>query len=1432
LLPALVHAQAKAHPDRTALVVGHERLTYAQLDSRVSGLAHHLRSQGVGRGALVGIYLDRTPDVVVALLAVLACGAAYTLAEADETVTGGVAYLARARPDAALSGPRHREALSRHGLRVLDVSLAGRAATAQRPLDVEEGGTAYVLYTSGSTGVPKGVVVSHANIRHYTESLLARLAITEPLSYAHVTTLAADLGNTCLFLALWTGGTLHLVADATRRDPVGLMRYLQVEHIDVVKTTPSHWGVVFRAYGQGAGTRPRLRYLLLGGELMAVPLARRVLASGVTGTLVNHYGPTEATVGVAAHVLTGESDLDALDGVASVPIGSALGATRLLVRDEDGRFHERAAIGELYITGPSVTLGYRDDAEATAAAYPDLGDVAPDLGRAYRTGDKVRADPEGVLEFLGRGDRQVKVGGYRVELGHVEAGLRRLPGVADAVVMHLTRDRPALVAAVVAEDTGTRPAELRHRLRDILPSYLVPERIEVFESFPCNSNGKADHVQLQRLTEDRLRRRTWRTLDVHDPVLADVCAAWQRHLGHGDFTMHDEFSAVGGGSVDAIQVIADLQAKGYQVSAATFLAEPTAAALAARLRAGRVADATVGGDRPPAARVAAEDTALSPAQAWFFRQHFAQPDHWNQALLLDVDAAVRPKELAAAVDDVLRLHPMLHTAFRAEPGGCRRTVVALRPAFTTSVLPPAEDLVARHIRDVAAARQAEIAIAQGVLFKAHLFLGARQAHLLLICHHLSTDAVSWRILANDLSRCYRERLRGNEPSTAPSAIDFGAWATQLRAREPALRDDLAYWDDLARFPALPAPVPASGEGGDNREGDAQAVWFRLSRAETDALLRVASASTGAPPHALLLAAFAQALAERQCLEELVVDVESHGRTSFDDAFDVSRLVGWFTSTFPIRAGIVAGDVGATGKVVGAALADVPHLGLAYGVHDQPRRTDVCFNYLGSFTLPYDDDLCLTLSRYPVAAVRGPDNDRGYGIKVTGRILDGQLVVDVSYTPRRYDPGQMLAVARDTRAHLLQAAGLALGDGQFVVEDGSTTGLLAQVPRALRGESPSAVTRHYGTVVLTGATGFIGAHLLHLLLTRTAGRIVCLVRERNSPAVDRLVDAYAWYLPDDRLDRYGDRLQVVPADVTEARFGLTEEDYAALCREVDAVYHLAADTRLFGDRDRFQRHNTDPVRRMIDFASTGRPKDLHYVSTLAVCGSGSGDAPATFSEDSLDIGQQFLNEYERSKYEAERLVHEFVAHGGAGFIYRTGTVAGHSVSGRFQRNGGDYRLVQLVHACVVVGRVPRVGTQTLALSPVDTVARGIFEISRSARVRGGTFHIDTQHEVSYDEIFSALRELGCVLADDDAPDFATLFGQYLSDSAEQVSLGHFWASRPDRNVRYDNTRSNRLLARLGVEFSAPDRAWLCRYFAGLIEHGDLRVPDWQQGVRHG
>lgn len=1438
MLFRLVRQHAQKSAEQTAVVAGTDRLTYQELDARVSAQARKLRESGVSPGDLVLIYLGRSADAVVALLAVMAAGACYCIMEPS---VHGLSRLASIGADAVIASGADAQLARNQGMLTLEIGAPDADDLATEPTAIHEaadGETAYVLYTSGSTGVPKGVMVTHGNIQHYTESVLCRLAIDEPLAYAHVTTLAADLGNTSLFSALWTGGTFHLIDDYTRRDPGRLLEYLRSEQVHVLKTTPSHWAAVSRILTPVAGSsiggfgRPNLRYLILGGELLRPSVARLAFSAGAAQCVVNHYGPTEATVGVAMHVLKDVSDCDALDPDGSVPIGTPIGSTRLFVRTPVGEFKERAAEGELYVAGPSVGLGYRNDAAATAAAFADdLTMRGVHVGRAYRTGDRVRANADGVFEFLGRSDRQVKIRGHRVELGHVEAGLRQVRGVANAWVAYLADDqRPRLIAAVTPteEYQGLDKAGVRADLHTILPPYMMPDLIEVLAEFPRSANGKTDDAVLRltvlqpdtsalgyKDTAEGIRGLDpWHGFDTGvDSIMEKVRLAWRRRLGHSNFGPSDRFEAIGGNSMDAIALIADLQGAGYRVSAADFLAEPTVAALADRLRAVRAEAAKSAGEGERGFARPEDDSTLSPAQAWFFRQGFAQPEQWNQALLLVIDGGVLLAPFAAAVADVVASHSLLHTAFvRSADGSVRRQKVEPPEVLTVSELPTDVADAEAHIRTIAETVQKQIDVESGSVIRVHLFHGEVASQLLLVCHHLCVDIASWHIILNDLSRCYERRLHGHGPAVAAWSEGFGVWTTHLRSQAANLHADLAHWcetpERISSARSVHAGLEVSAE--DNLELDAEAVWFRLSQAETS-LLAKAATDIRAALRSAVLAAFAATLAPSDGTASASIDVESHGRLSLDGAPEISGVVGWFTSTFPVTLEPACEKKEAVMRAA-AAMDQVPHLGIAYGLHDRSEQAEACFNYIGAFDPPFGGDLRMSPSRIPIGPVRGPKNDRVYGLKLTGRLIDGQLVIDLSYSVRSYERERMIDIARAMHQWLLEAANLPVTKALLTVERGSSIGLIAQVPTEFSLECGGQAIREYEKVLITGATGFVGVHLLQLLLAETQSQIVCLVRPRDGMSAEqRLREAYSWYGLGD-LGEYGSRLQVLAADVSGQGFSLGPDDYRTLNLEVDAIFHLAGDTRLFGPAEDFELSNVESVRGLIRLAETGRPKLLHHFSTLAVCGTGPAGSAAIFHEDTLTVGQSFLNDYERTKFEAERLVHEFIARGGSGFVYRLGNVTGHSLTGRFMRNAGDNRLVHVLQAVVALGRVPVESSESLTLSPVDTVVRGVFSIARCARIQGGTFHVDTDRHVSYVEIFAALRRLGYSLDPDPAPDIAALV-RYSHGGA--VSRGRFWTHRPARNVRYDHTRTLRLLDRLGVEFPELDGEWLDSFLGRLV-----------------
>jgi amino acid adenylation domain-containing protein/FkbM family methyltransferase len=452
----LFEIQAGRHPDRDALVYEEQRLTYRQLDERAERVARHLRSLGARSDMCVGLCIERSLDLVVGLLGILKAGAAYL--PLDPALPGKrLAFMLEdARVSLVLSQRSLEKSLPATEARIVcidgpDLEADPPSGAAALPAP-QPGDLAYVIYTSGSTGQPKGVCVEHRNIVNYVQGLIQRLGLEPGLNYATVSTIAADLGNSAIFPALATGGCLHVISQLRCEDPALLADIFEREGIDVLKIVPSHLAAL-QSGRHPERLMPR-RCLILGGEASRLEWIEQLRTLAPDCAVFNHYGPTETTVGVLAYPV-GQGPLP-MTASGTLPLGRPLPGSRVYVLDEAGRPVAPGETGELHIGGRGVARGYLNRPELTAEKFlPDPFSPEPG-GRLYRSGDLARELPGGDIEFCGRIDHQIKINGYRVELGEIEAALARHPGVREALV-------------TIQEDGAGR----RHAV-----AYLVPKRAD------------------------------------------------------------------------------------------------------------------------------------------------------------------------------------------------------------------------------------------------------------------------------------------------------------------------------------------------------------------------------------------------------------------------------------------------------------------------------------------------------------------------------------------------------------------------------------------------------------------------------------------------------------------------------------------------------------------------------------------------------------------------------------------------------------------------------------------------------------------------------------------------------------------------------------------------------------------------------------------
>ncbi|EMN5130120.1 amino acid adenylation domain-containing protein [Burkholderia contaminans] len=957
--------QAAAYPHRVALADASASLTFAELDDASNRIARALTQRGVAAETSVIVCIERSARFVVGLLGALKAGALAVLLDpaqpaarlAAAAADCGARWALVAEPAAWPAGidaqPLDVDALAQ------DATLAH--ATGVRIAPHPEQG-AYLIYTSGSTGTPKGVVVSHGALADYVQGMLDELAFAPDASFAMVSTVAADLGHTTLFGALCAGRTLHLLPAACAFDPDSFADEMRRRDVGVLKIVPSHLQALLDARVP-ADVLPR-HALVTGGETLTWALVARLAALAPACRVINHYGPTEATVGAIA-CDTASIAADARDPASGVPLGLPLPNARALVLDAFGACVPAGATGELYLGGPGVARGYLGRPAQTAERF--VPDPFTPGARLYRTGDRVRLRADGRLAFLGRIDDQVKIRGYRVEPGEVSAAVRAAGPVAQAETLAIEHDgRLRLATFVVMRDGSTfDEAALRATLSAKLPDYMVPAQFIALARLPVTANGKIDRAALRELAAAPVVTASGDAPQgAVETVLAEV---WQAVLKAPKVGRDDNFFELGGDSILVLQVIARARKRGVRFTPKQLFDGPTVAELA---RIAKTEDVTAAAAQPAVAAAASAPVAakvLTPAQQRFFALDIPHPGHWNQSVAFDVRGPFDADAFARAFDALLTHHDAFRERFARGADGTWHAIDAAKPYDAL----PFVEVSARDEADALArfdALQRRLDLGRGPLAcacAARLPDGSTQLHLAI--HHAIVDGVSWRILLDDLDTAYHAACERAPVRLSQPGLRADAWAARLAraATEPAspFAAEAAYWAGMAQGDDIVPDHPDAAA----TNADAAAVVQTIDAALTRAVLNDAHAAYRTQTIELLGAALALALASVRGAASCRVELEGHGREALFDDVDASRTIGWLTSHYPVTLPVAA-TASDTLCAVKDSLRAVPHKGLGFGVlahyGDAATRAAlaavprprVTFNYLGQFDAPRDATL--------------------------------------------------------------------------------------------------------------------------------------------------------------------------------------------------------------------------------------------------------------------------------------------------------------------------------------------------------------------------------------------------------------------------------------------------------------------------------------------
>ncbi|WP_207267288.1 non-ribosomal peptide synthase/polyketide synthase [Pseudomonas sp. FW300-N1B4] len=1020
LLPELISRHALSQPEAIAVQCAGLSLSYGELERRANRLAHCLIEHGAGPEVVIGVALPRSLEMVVSFLAVLKSGAAYVPLDIDYPPerlaymiedSGMALLLTQSSLRATLPAP---EGLLRLELDQLDESRYADEAPVCRVL---EQGLAYLVYTSGSTGRPKGVAVTQGPLSMHCQAIATLYEMDTRSCELHFMSFAFDGAHERWLSTLYSGGRL-VVRDGCLWTPEQTYQALHEYGVTIACFPPAYLKQLAEYAAASGIAPPPVRIYCFGGDAVPDQTFEQVKAALRPEYFTNGYGPTETVVTPMLWKVPVSQQCEA----AYAPIGRAVGARSLYVLDEELNPLPPGFAGELYIGGYGVARGYHGRPDLTCERFVPNPFASGE--RLYRTGDLVRLRQDGVVDYVGRIDHQVKVRGFRIELGEVEASLRQLARVSDALV--IARDNASgkqLIGYVVTDAGQQLGDELKAGLRSTLPEYMVPAQIICLSAFPITPNGKLDRKALPEpefKSEEYVAPR-----NQQEQLLVDI---WAQVLQVEQVGISDNFFELGGDSILSLQVISRVRnhpTLQMDLKLRDLMRYQTIAGIVEQ----DVVKASTAQPAVDLTHVASEGLFnLLPIQEWFFAEGMAESHHYNQSFLLSARQTLDLDALEQALGWIENHHDTLRLRFCQE-GGRWLQRYAAPTERREPVLWRREVENSEQVEALANLTQRSLKLDDGPAWRVvHIALPDGQARLLMVIHHLVVDTVSWRILLDDLKVAYEACVMGIEPQLPIRTSSYRAFAEALQAQAPVIAEqELGYWLEQLDQPGI--DLPCDNRRGKNQVRHQAQARLKLSREHTEQLLKQAPAVYRTQINDLLLSALSRALCRWSEQSSALILLEGHGREDLFENIDLSRSLGWFTSMFPVRLTPDSADIGASIVNVQTQLAAIPQKGIGYGVlrhlagpqlarqlADLPQAR-VTFNYLGQFDQSFDEQALLVPALEETGDNYSLQANLGNWLEIVGQVYDGQLALRCIYSSQRYRASTMELLMQDYQREL-------------------------------------------------------------------------------------------------------------------------------------------------------------------------------------------------------------------------------------------------------------------------------------------------------------------------------------------------------------------------------------------------------------------------------
>ncbi|MBE6052207.1 MAG: amino acid adenylation domain-containing protein [Clostridium sp.] len=985
LLNEIFENKVLESPDKIAVVFGDNKLTYDELNKKANKLARQLNKLGIKAKDIVGIMMDKSEETIIAMLAILKAGAAY--------LPLGIDYPIERVLDIKESS--NLEFIIRENLRInriegdkyVEVDAIEEINNCENlEKNISPNDLAYVIYTSGSTGKPKGVMVEHRNVVNVLEWFNSLMDAEVDCNVLQLTNITFDVSVEEIFGAILFGRTLFIPDKETRLSYEKLRSYIEENNINIAQFVP----VTLREFLVEGKKIECLNKVVCGGDKLDDDLKNKIVSKGYN--LYNNYGPTETTVDAISLKCSNEK----------VTLGKPIDNTNVYIVNELNKLQPIGAIGEICIAGKGVTRGYMNNEKLTAEKFI----INPfGTGKLYKTGDLGRWLEDGTVEFWGRVDNQVKIRGFRIEIGEIENLLKSYSEIKEAVVV-VEQDKfnnKSLCAYFEAAKI-LNVEEIKKYLLSKLPSYMVPTYLVQIDKMPLKSNGKIDTKQLSRKKENI---NSSSNIELpRNYIEEQLVEVWKNILGSEEISISSDFFELGGDSIKALQIVSSSARKGLKLEVKDIFEKRTIKELSPDITFKSKSNNQESVEGP---------VKLSPIQKWFFEQNFTNSNHWNNSMMIFSKDGFKLDLVKKVVNKIVEHHDALRMVYDIKGESVLQTNLAYKENMI--------DVEAINLRDLLNYKaeiekecdkiQSNIDLNNGPLINVKLFNTIDGDYIVFVIHHLVIDGISWRVLLEDFNEGYIAIQEGKEIKLQDKTDSYKEWVDNVYkySESKKLKRELSYWKEIEdeKIDLIKKDMKADS----NKILDSKLCSIKLSKEYTEKFIKDVNGIYNTKSNDILLTALLIALNKWTCLDKIRINLEGHGREMIYPDIDISRTIGWFTTTYPVVLSMEKGkDLSYMIRKTKETLRKTPNNGIGYGIlryisnfSDEENVSFKCnpeigFNYLGEF------DKVATTKTFELSDVSSgiqvsPQGERITVLDINGMVLNNELTFTCNYNTKEY-----------------------------------------------------------------------------------------------------------------------------------------------------------------------------------------------------------------------------------------------------------------------------------------------------------------------------------------------------------------------------------------------------------------------------------------------